>query len=54
MYKLKGKANLAQCTTCHKIELPQELTSNLKWGTILPHFNSVILPNIDLGSNEKE
>jgi Ni/Fe-hydrogenase subunit HybB-like protein len=52
--ELKDKANLAQCTTCHKTDLPEEINANLKWETNLPHFNSVILPEIDLDENEKE
>jgi len=52
--ELTDKPNLAQCTTCHKTKLPEELNANLKWETALPHFNSVILPVIDLDENEKE
>ncbi len=46
--ELKDKTNLAQCTTCHKSEMPERLTVNLKWETSLPHFNNVILPDVDV------
>jgi len=52
--ELTDKAGLAQCTACHKTKLSEELDANLKWETALPHFNSVILPDIDLSANEKE
>ncbi len=52
--ELIDKADLAQCTTCHKTKLPEEQNAKLKWETTLPHFNSVILPDIDLIANEKE
>ena len=45
--ELKDKPNLAQCTTCHKSEMPERITVNLKWETSLPHFNNVILPDVD-------
>jgi Ni/Fe-hydrogenase subunit HybB-like protein len=45
--ELKDKPNLAQCTTCHKSEMPEKITVNLKWETSLPHFNNVILPDVD-------
>ena len=46
--ELKDKPNLAQCTTCHKSEMPERITVNLKWETSLPHFNNVILPDVDI------
>jgi len=52
--ELTDKPKLAECTTCHNSRLPEELNSNLKWETTLPHFNSVILPIVDLDVNEKE
>lgn len=52
--ELKDKPNLAQCTTCHKTKLPEELNANLKWATTLPHFNNVILPKIDSTKIAKE
>ena len=52
--ELTDKTDLAQCTACHKTKLPEELDANLKWETTLPHFNNVILPDIDLDKNEKE
>ena len=52
--ELTDKPGLAQCTSCHQTKLPEDLNANLKWETSLPHFNSVILPDIDLIANEKE
>ena len=45
--ELKDKPNLAQCSTCHSIEPSEKIVTNLKWETSLPHFNRVILPDID-------
>jgi Ni/Fe-hydrogenase subunit HybB-like protein len=42
-----NKQNLSQCTSCHSSEVHEQVSDNLKWKTSLPHFNSVILPNID-------
>jgi len=52
--ELINKQKLAQCTTCHKSELPEKLNADLKWATTLPHFNSVILPVIDLETNKRD
>lgn len=52
--ELKDKIGLAQCDACHKSNLSEDLEANLKWETTLPHFNSVILPNIDLNKIQKE
>ena len=43
---LKDKPNLAQCSTCHKTVLPENLTAGLNWKINLPHFNNVILPDV--------
>jgi hypothetical protein len=43
-----NKESLHQCTTCHKAEVHQKVTENLKWETSLPHFNRVVLPQIDV------
>jgi Ni/Fe-hydrogenase subunit HybB-like protein len=48
--KLKDKPNLAQCTSCHKSGVSEGFTNNLKWETSLPHFNNVILPDVDLNN----
>lgn len=45
--KIKDKPNLAQCSTCHKNQLPENLEAGINWKINLPHFNSVILPNIE-------
>jgi Ni/Fe-hydrogenase subunit HybB-like protein len=45
--ELKDKPNLARCSTCHSAETSEKFVSNLKWETALPHFNRVILPDID-------
>ena len=52
--ELKDKVGLAQCNACHKNNLSEDLEANLKWETTMPHFNSVILPDIDLNKIEKE
>lgn len=44
--KIKDKPNLAQCSTCHKTELPENLAAGLNWKINLPHFNNVILPDV--------
>ncbi len=43
---LTDKPNLARCSTCHKTELPENLTAGINWKISLPHFNSVILPDV--------
>ena len=43
---LKDKPNLAECTTCHSTQLQENLTSGLTWKITIPHFNSVILPEV--------
>ena len=45
--ELKDKPNLAQCSTCHSTQPSEKFVSNLKWEITLPHFNRVILPDID-------
>jgi len=40
------KPYLARCSTCHKSELPENLTAGINWKISLPHFNSVILPDV--------
>ena len=50
--KLKDKPNLAQCSTCHKSQLPANLTAGLNWKINLPHFNNVILPDISKGEKK--
>ncbi len=44
--KLADKPYLARCSTCHKSELPENLTAGINWKISLPHFNSVILPDV--------
>lgn len=44
--EMKDKPNLARCTTCHKSELPENLTAGINWKIKIPHFNNVILPDI--------
>ncbi len=44
--KIKDKPNLAQCSTCHKTQLPENLEAGINWKISLPHFNSVVLPNV--------
>ena len=44
--KITDKPTLAQCSTCHKTELPENLMAGLNWKINLPHFNSVILPDV--------
>ncbi len=46
--KLKDKPNLALCSTCHKTQLPDYLSAAVSWKIKVPHFNSVILPGVDL------
>ncbi len=43
---VKDKPNLALCSTCHKTQLPENLTAGLNWKISLPHFNNVILPDV--------
>jgi Ni/Fe-hydrogenase subunit HybB-like protein len=45
--ELKDKPNLAQCSSCHSTAPPEKILANLKWETTLPHFDRVILPDID-------
>ena len=42
----KDKSGLARCSTCHKTELPENLTAGVNWKINVPHFNSVILPDV--------
>jgi hypothetical protein len=44
--ELKDKPDLARCSTCHKTELPENLTAGIEWKITVPHFNSVILPDV--------
>jgi Ni/Fe-hydrogenase subunit HybB-like protein len=44
--KIKDKPDLARCSTCHKTELPENLTAGINWKISIPHFNSVILPDV--------
>jgi Ni/Fe-hydrogenase subunit HybB-like protein len=44
--ELKDKPDLARCSTCHKTELPENLTAGVNWKITVPHFNSVILPEV--------
>ncbi len=50
---LKDKPNLAQCSTCHKTELPENITAGLNWKVDLPHFNNVILPDVKFENTKK-
>ncbi len=43
---LKDKPNLARCSTCHKTQLPDNLTAGLSWKFKVPHFSNVILPDV--------
>ena len=45
--EMKDKPNLAQCSSCHSTAPPDKILANLKWETTLPHFDRVILPDID-------
>ncbi len=42
----KTKSELARCSSCHKTELPENLTAGINWKINVPHFNSVILPDV--------
>lgn len=42
-----NKNSLGQCSSCHNVAVHGQITENLKWNTSLPHFNNVILPEID-------
>ncbi len=44
--EIKDKPDLARCATCHKSELPENLTAGINWKITIPHFNNVILPDI--------
>lgn len=44
--EVKEKAALAKCSTCHQTELPENLSAGINWKINVPHFNSVILPEI--------
>lgn len=46
MKKLKDKPDLARCSTCHQMELREDLTAGINWKITIPHFNSVILPDV--------
>ncbi len=45
--KIKNKPNLAECSTCHKTRMPEELKESINWDFSVPHFNNVILPDVD-------
>ena len=45
--KLKDKPKLALCSTCHKTHLQNYLTTGLNWNITIPHFNNVIIPNLN-------
>ncbi len=45
--EIKDKSDLARCSTCHKTELPENLTSGINWKLNIPHFNNVILPDVN-------
>jgi len=49
---LKNKQDLPRCTTCHKTQLPENLTTGIDWKINLPHFNDVILPEVKQDINE--
>ncbi|NNL19791.1 MAG: Ni/Fe-hydrogenase cytochrome b subunit [Ignavibacteriaceae bacterium] len=49
-----NKQNLTECKSCHKVKIHDQVAENLKWKTTLPHFNSVILPNIEKEKNQSE
>jgi Ni/Fe-hydrogenase subunit HybB-like protein len=42
--KLANKPDFDKCSTCHKTQLPENLTAGINWNFNIPHFNSVILP----------
>lgn len=52
--QLKDKPDLAKCSTCHKTELPENMSADINWKITLPHFNSVILPDIKPAVMEKK
>lgn len=43
----KEKKDIARCTACHKTELPENLTAGINWKIHVPHFNNVILPDVN-------
>jgi Ni/Fe-hydrogenase subunit HybB-like protein len=45
--EIKDKPNLPLCSSCHKTELPESLNAGLNWKINLPHFNNVILPDVN-------
>ncbi len=44
--EIKDKPDLARCSTCHKTDLPENLSAGVNWKINIPHFNNVILPDV--------
>ena len=52
--ELKDKPNLAQCSTCHQTGFTKKLEVSIKWEVSSPHFNQVILPDVNSEELKKE
>ncbi len=52
--EMKGKPNLAQCSTCHKTGFTKKLEASIKWEISSPHFNQVVLPDVNPEELKKE
>ena len=46
------KPDLAECSTCHKTVLQENLAAGLSWKINIPHFNNVILPDVKKEGSE--
>jgi len=51
---LEGKENLAQCATCHIIDIPDYLPSEIEIKFRDTTFNHVVVPDIDTAGAEKD
>jgi RecJ-like exonuclease len=52
--ELKDKPYLAQCSTCHQTGFTKKLEASIKWEVSSPHFNQVILPDVNSEALKKE
>ena len=52
--KIEDKPNLALCSTCHKTQLPENLTAGINWKISVPHFNNVVLPRVKMEETVKK
>ncbi|MGC8595761.1 MAG: NrfD/PsrC family molybdoenzyme membrane anchor subunit [Candidatus Kryptoniota bacterium] len=46
--KIKEKPALGECSSCHRVGTPPDLSTSLKWDIKLPRFNNVVLPSVEV------